>query len=167
MKCHSHASNFFSKQFHCIIHFIHFYPNADLHHQCRFLNMHINLVLSAQLNKSLSIIQLICKGQAAILRQNTLLPLTSIFKLTYRLIQTTNLLSTSKISDQSAELLKTQTLLAEVFEHSSFPLTPFIQCPSNNCQINGINRCLYCSRPKTKDIDIAETAVTGMNEIGH
>lgn len=94
--------------------------------------------------------------------------MTSIFKLTYRLIQTTNLLSTSKISDQSAELLKTQTLLAEVFEHSSFPLTPFIQCPSNNCQINGINRCLYCSRPeKTKDINIAETAVIGMNEIGH
>jgi len=95
--------------------------------------------------------------------------LPSTFKLTYRLIQRTNLLSSSKISDESAELLITQTLLAEVFERSSSPLfASFIHCPSDNCQINGMNRCAYCSgAEQTKDSDTAETAVAGVNEIWH
>lgn len=129
--------------------------------------MHINLLPPAQLNKSLSQFSSPAKIKLKFSDKVLQLPQSSNCNLIYRLMQT--LLSSSKISDESAELLKTQTLQAEVFEHSRFPLIiSFVWCPSNNCQINGINRCFYCSKAaKTKGGDTAETAVVKMNEIQH
>lgn len=81
--------------------------------------MHINLLPSALPNKSLSTVQLICKAQAEFSgKQNP--PAALVVKLTSGLTQRTNLQSGSKITDESAELLKTPDLTPEAFKHFPF-----------------------------------------------